>query len=277
MRINILILLLILFSIQTYARTQPDEELFREAKILIFDEKWERAQQKLEELMEEYPESSYYSQSLFYRAKCLGEQKGKETQALNAYKDYLRLKERNQSLSEESEISIIDTAFELFTRGRKSYLREIEGRLDSSNKVIRYYAAFKLSYIEDKKVASRGIPVLKQILSDEADHELRDRAKIALLRVAPQALRDFEEKRYERRARILKIRVYEKGEKRAKISLNIPWALADLALGAIPEEEKKLIREKGYDLDKVIRELTEVRGSIVEIKGEHSVIKMWID
>ncbi len=189
----------------------------------------------------------------------------------------MKLRDRNPSLAEESEISVIDLGYELYKLGKRSYLKEIERKLASSNRVVKYYAAFKLSYIKDRKVASKGISTLKEILKEERDDELRDRAKIALLRVDPKALKDFEEERYERRILILKIRVYKKGEKKAHFSINIPWALADLALGAIPEKEKELIREEGYDLDKLRRELTRFEGNIIEIKGEDTIIKMWID
>ena len=77
-----------------------------------------------------------------------------------------------------------------------------------------------------------------EILEEERDDEFKDRAKIAVLRVDPDALKDFEEERYEGKAKMLKIRVYEEGKKKVKLSLDIPWALADLALAAIPEEEK---------------------------------------
>ena len=76
---------------------------------------------------------------------------------------------------------------------------------------------------------------------------------------------------------MLKIRVFEAGKKKIKLSLDIPWALADLALAAIPEEEKESMRREGYDLDKIMRELTRVKGNIIEIKSEDSVIKIWID
>jgi hypothetical protein len=116
-----------------------------------------------------------------------------------------------------------------------------------------------------------------EILEEERNDELKDRAKIAVLRVDPDALKDFEEERYEGRAKMLKIRVYESGTKEIKLSLDIPWALADLALAAIPEEEKESMRKEGYDLDKIMRELTRVRGNIIEIKSDDSVIKIWID
>ena len=274
--INLGIFLLASMLLQAYAQVKPDEKLFREAKILIFDKEWKEAQGKLEEFLENYPKSPWFSQAIFYKAKCLEEQKGKELEALNEYKKYIKLKGRSESLTEESERSIINLALELYKRGKKSYLKEVEKGLSSSNKVVKYYAAIKLSYVKDKKVATRGIPVLKEIIRKERDYELRDRARIALLRIDPKALKDFEEERYERKAKILKIRAWKKGEKDPYLKINIPWALADLALGAISEEEKALMREEGYDLDRIVKELTEI-GEIIRIEDKDTIIKIWID
>jgi hypothetical protein len=274
--INIGILLLASLLFQAYAQAQPDERLFEKAKVLIFDEEWKGAQEKLEELLEKYPDSPWYSQAVFYRAKCLEEQKGKELQALKTYQDYLKRKDRSKSLSEDSELSIIDLAYGLYQDGRKSYLAEIEKRLSSSNKVVRYFAAIKLSQVEEKKIASRAVPVLKEIIEKEEDDELRDRAKIALLRVDPGVLKDLEEERPVRKAKLVKIRVWKDGELTLKI--NIPWALADLALGSIEEEEKAELRKEGYDLDKITKTLMEAEGVIyIENKEEGTIIKIWIE
>ncbi len=274
--INIGILLLASLLLQAYAQAQPDEKLFQEAKILIFDKEWKDAQEKLEELLEKYPDSAWYSQAVFYRAKCLEERKGKELEALKAYRDYIKRKNRSKSLTEDSELSIIGLAYELYKEGKKSYLSEIEKRLSSSNRVVRYFAAIKLSQVEEKKVASRAVPVLKEIIKKEKDDELRDRAKIALLRVDPGVLKDLEEERSVRGARLLKIRVWKDGELTLKI--NIPWALADLALGSIEEEEKASLKKEGYDLDTITKTLAEAGEIIyIENKEEGTIIKIWIE
>ncbi len=270
------ILLLASLLLQAYAQAQPDEKLFKEAKILIFDKEWKSAQDKLEELLKKYPDSPMFSQAVFYRAKCLEEQKGKELEALKAYKDYIKRKDQSRSLTEDSELSIIGLAYGFYKDGKRSYLAEIEKRLSSSNKVVRYFAAIKLSQVKEKKVAARGVPVLKEIIKKERDDELRDRAKIALLRVDPGVLKDLEEERTEKRARLLKIRVWKDGELTLKI--NIPWALADLALGSISEEEKATLKEEGYDLDTITKTLVEAGEIIyIENKEEGTTIKIWID
>ncbi len=261
-----------------FAQTRVDERLYEEAKILIFDKNWEAAQVKLDSLLEQFPESALKEPALFYRAKCLGERKDKAHEAFAAYDAFLRAVRpggRNASLLEDAEVSLIDLAYALYDKGERAKLAAIEDRLRSPNKVVRYYAAFKLSYVKDKSVSGRAVPVLKGIVDGERDPELRDRARIALLRVDPGALELIGDGRHESRSRILRIQVLEGGKK--KVDINIPWALADLALQAIPDEERSVMRRKGYDLDTIINELAKTGSSIIEINDEGSVIRIWIE
>jgi len=270
------IFLLAAFVFHAYAHTQPDEELFMEAKILIFDKEWKKAQEKLEQLIDEYPDSPWTSQAVFYRAKCLKEQGGKEREALKAYQEYIKRKDRSRSLIVDAEGDIIELAYELYEKGGRSYLSEIEERLTHSNRIVRYIAAIVLSQVEDKKAAAKAVPVLEEIVKKEKDDELRDRAKIALLRIDPDALKDLEDEMPERRALLLKIRVWKHGKLTLKI--NIPWALADVVFGSMSEEEKAELRKEGYDMDTITKTLME-EGGIIEIENpeEGTVIKIWIE
>lgn len=260
------------------AQDRPEEKLFQDAKLLLFDKQWADAQSKLEELIGIHPASPLRGQAMFYRAKCLSERKGMEREALAAYKDYLGLQERNESLAEESENSIIDLAFNLYERGEKTFLKEVEDRLGHKNRSIQYYAAFKLSYAADKAVAAKGVPVLKLIIESERNVELKDRAKIALLRISPQSLKGVSDELPLKGPSVLKIRIYEKGRKETSLSLNIPWALADLALSAISEEDRAKLSKKGYSIDSIIRSLSKNKGEIFTVEDEDgSVIKIWIE
>ncbi|MBD3412937.1 MAG: hypothetical protein GF421_00705 [Candidatus Aminicenantes bacterium] len=274
--IGLALLVMVFSCLQAYSGAQSDEELFREAKILIFDKKWEQAQQKLDDLLELYPQSPLYSQALFYKGRCLSEQKGEERKAIEVYKQYKQQEDADKNLIQESQIKIIDLSFQLFERGQRSFLREIEQALKSRNRAVKYYAAFKLSYTSDERTARKGLPVLGDILEQEKDSELRERAKLAVLRIDPDALRDIQDQEYDSEPKLFCIRVFKKGEKEASFSVNIPWALADLALQSIPEEERESLRKEGYDLDEIMDRLTKINGNIIEIKGEDSIIQIWI-
>ncbi len=274
--INLILFLLAICWLEASMGIQADEKLFKEAKILLFDKEWAKAQEILEEILKDYPESRWYTPALFYKGKCLAEQKGQEVQALAAYNRFIGLRKADKNLIEEAENSIVDLAFSLYTKGKKSYLNEIEKRLESRNDAIRYYAAYKLSFVKDKKIAGKGLPVLKEFLKEVKDDELKDRVKLAILRIDPAAMEDYTEERERPRARMLYIRVFRDGKR--TFSLGLPWALADLALGVIPEKEKAVMRKEGYDVDKIIEQLLEFRGDILEIQDEEEgiLIKVWI-
>jgi len=259
-----------------YAHNQSEEEIFQEAKIMIFDKEWDNAQEKLEELLEDYPDSPLYSQALFYLGRTLENQKGKEKEAIGIFKKYISHSDSSEVLTQEAETSIIKLSFILYEKGRKTYLKEIKTRLYRPNRIVRYYAAIRLSYLKDKREASEAIPILKVILEEEEDQELKDKAKIALLRIDPDYFQDYQENRDERRLMLMRFRVISKKTRAETFSLSIPWALADLALANIPEDAKAELRKEGYDLDRILKEVIEGR-RIIEIETKETIIKIWIE
>jgi hypothetical protein len=265
-------------AVRAYAQAPTDESLFREAKLLVFDKSWQAALDKIDELIDRFPASPLAGQALFYKGECLSGVGGRERDALRAYKSYIRLEEAKPSLVEESEGSIVDLAFDLYERGDASSLGEIESRLDHPNKVVRYYAAYKLSFVSDKREAAKAAPVLSRIVETEKDPELLDRARIALMRVSPGSLKSAEDHapRTGSTARLLRIRIQDKG--REVFALAIPFALADLALNAMDEDDKAVLRRKGYDIAKIIDQLAKSKESILRIAGDDgSIIEIWIE
>jgi len=251
------------------------ERIFQEIKSLVLDEKWTEAEARLDDFIVRYPQSLFFGQALYYRSRCLENQAGKDRAALNSYKEYLRLKDGNKNLDEDAEVSIIDLAMKLYDEGDRGFVREVEERISSPNKVVRYYAAVQLSYVKEKRIADRSVPVLKQILKEERSAELRDRAKIALMRVSPEALADVEEPPSARKPRML--RIFIAGERGEKFEFSIPWSLADLALGALSGEDKAALRAKGYDIAKIIRDVQSAKGNVLEITADGKRIKIWIE
>lgn len=265
----------LLLSAQVTPRT--DEKLLQDAKVLIFDKNWSEAEKKLTILIKDYPGSNYYSQALFYLGKCQAEQEGKEKEALKTLETFLQRTDRVPGLVEEAEIAIVDLAFKLYNQGQKGFGQILQEKLGSPLRVIRYYTAMKMSYLQDKNLAARALPVLLKLLETERDQELMDRARIAILRISPQALKDVPDGSDRRGVKLLKIRVYKKGKKAPSISINLPLSLADLAIQAIPEEEKVRIKEKGYDLDRIISDLVKAKEKLVRIEEDGNIIEIWIE
>jgi hypothetical protein len=256
----------------------PDEKAFQEIKILIFDQKWEEAEAKLDGFVERFPKSPLVPQAVYYRGKCLEERGGREREALAAYRAFIQYRDQSRSLIEDAEVSIIDLALALHSRGDREAWDDLEARLSHPNRSVRQYAALRISTVKDRSLAEMAVPTLELMAEKEANQDLRDRAKIALLRIAPDRLpAERDESRHPRRARLLKFEVFEDGSRKASLSLALPWALADLVLSSIPDKDKQAMRQKGYDIPRIMRELQADEGRILEFKAEGSLIRIWIE
>ena len=253
---------------------QDDRSAFEKAKLLIFDKQWAAALAQLDEVIARYPDGRHFATALFYRGKCQ-EELGARKPALESYERFVK-NSAGSSLAEEARISIVDLAVALHQAREKGYLQKILAMLNDENKVVAYYAAFKLSYLPERQAALQALPVLLKILEKEKDAELRDRARIAVMRLDPARLQGAADRGKGSGAKMLRIRVLEGRERRATLSLNIPLALADLAIQSLSAGQKQALQKKGYDLDQVLSRLTG-QALKIEIQEEGGVFQIWVE
>jgi tetratricopeptide (TPR) repeat protein len=253
---------------------QADKNAFEKAKVLLFDKQWSAALIELDEVIANNADSRYFAAALFYRGKCQ-EELGAKKQALESYEKFVKTS-ASSNLAEEAQISIIDLAAGIYQAGEKSYLHKILERLGHENKVVSYYAAFKLSYLADRKTAALAMPVLQVILDREKDEELRDRAKIAVMRIDPARLKGMDRQNKGLADKTLKIRIFERNNPEEKVSLNIPLALADLALKSLSSEQKRTLQKDGHNLDEILDQLI-AKGMKIDIREKDSVIQIWVE
>jgi tetratricopeptide (TPR) repeat protein len=274
MKKKLFFLMLLIMNLSGFLASQSDQETFEKAKILIFDKQWKAALKQLDDMIATHPASRYFASALFYRAKCQ-EELGISQPALESYEKFVKT-QPDSALAEDALISVIDLSATLFQAGDKAYLQKILELLRHKNKVVSYYAAFKMSYVPDRKTAARALPVLQTILDEEKDEELRDRAKIAVMRIDPARLKGMDRQRRGVADKMLKIRVYDKASRKEKVSLSIPLALADLALKALGAEERRALQKEGYDLDEILEQMTG-KGLKIDIREDDEVIQIWVE
>lgn len=262
----------VLFSMAGAA--DPGDELLEKAKILVFDKQWAAALKHLDELVSRFAGGRAYAPALFYRGKCL-EALGSAGPALESYEQYVAAAPAS-NLAEEALVSVVDLAAGLYRSGEKAYVKKILALLDSGNKVVSYYAALKLSSLPDRDGVARALPVLLRILEKEPDEELRDRAKIAVMRIDPARLKQADGRGRQAAGRLLKIYVAEKGDPRGKISIAIPLALADVALRSLGAQEKQALKKEGYDVDKLLEQLLG-EGKKIDIQADGVTVRIWIE
>ena len=78
---------------------------------------------------------------------------------------------------------------------------------------------------------------------------------------------------------MLRVRIFDKGVARAKVTVNLPMALADLLFKSLPEEAKRNLRLKGYDAEslRVVWPALAARASVVmDRRGTHRAAEFTI-
>lgn len=264
-----------LFTGTLAAEKTSAKELFNDAKLALFDRQWDIALDKLDLLSREYPDSSYANRVLFYKGRCYQEKKMAK-EALEYYKKFIKVT-GNATLKADAESSMIDLNGFLYKKEKKTrYLQDIASLLRSKAVEVRYYAAFKLSYIKNKTYARKAVPVLKMIVEIEDDNDLVDRARLAIMRIDPGLLKEDTGSR-DVELRVLTIQVIDKNNGgKDSFSLSIPFALANLALQSIPEDARELLKEKGYSVNELLKIIAKSGGDVFKIESEDVVFRIWI-
>jgi len=266
-------------------RAEPDPGDLRTAKALFFDKKYAEARTAWKELRSSGAPGA--DVALFWIARC-SEGLGEHERALGEYGEFLAENPAERTLADEARTSRIGLATRLYKAGKREHLPIVRQGLSDSSTTVRYFAAFQLASL-GPELGQAAVPVLKKIVAEERDEDLVERAKLGLLRVDPQALagvaapstRKPVEAEGPRRkeATWIRVRFYEKGGEGAKVSINLPMALAELVYKSLPDNARDELRKQGYDADTFWERLKELGPTdIIEVVGsDGGKLRIWIE
>ncbi len=271
------------------AAAQPDAERLRVAKSLFFDKKYAEARELWREARQAGGPDA--EQAAFWVARCSDGLEENE-RALSEYSEYLARRPQDAALAEEARTNRVRLATRLYEAGKRQHLTVLRDALADKSKTVSYFAAFQLASL-GREVGQPAVPVLKKIIAEEQDEDLVERAKLRLLKVDPNALAEPPPPATTPRPRPqaqpapgparaatwVRVRIFEGGGREAKVSINLPIALADLVFKSLPDEARRDLRLKGYDADNFWERLKKLGPTdIIEIVGDRGErIKIWIE
>ena len=266
------------------AEAAKDQDLFNQGKILMFDKQWSAARETFQRVIREYPRSPLAAQAHYFSARTL-QLEGKESDALRAYEEFLQKfpKESHADafLPVEARTAIVELAASLVEKGNAGYKDRVAAALEDSRKDVRYFAAIRASYLSDSKLKDQAVPILREIVEKERERELVDRAKLGLFRIDPGALqpeRPPAAKSNRSEGRLFHLVIIEDGQREPKVELKLPMALAELALAALPEEQRRKLRLKDFDIDNIWESLKKLDATeILTVRDGGTTVKIWIE
>lgn len=258
---------------------QADAEKLRAAKALFFDRSYAEARAAWQEVREAGGHDA--KTALFWIARC-SESLGEGERALDEYGRFLASRPADRALVEEAKTSRVALAVKLRKRGRPGHLDLAREALNDRSRTVRYFAALQMASL-GPETGRPAVPVLKEILANEKDDDLVERAKLALLRIDRAALAEASPVQHRRgsakEASWIRVRIYEKGKSSPHVSINLPVALAELVFKSLPDDALADLRREGYDAGKFWERLKQTGPTeILTIEGEDGGrIQVWIE
>lgn len=269
---------------------QADAERLRTAKTLFFDRKYAEARQAWE-AVRVAARGVEAEAPAYWVARC-SENLGESERALKEYDAFLALRPKDRALVDEARTSRVSLAAKLYKAGNKAHVQVLREALNDPSRTVRYYDALQMSGL-DAEMGKLAAPVLCQVLQQEKDADLVDRAKLGLMRWDPAALsgcgRATATARTTapaaprtargREAHWVHVRITEKGGTKPKVSINLPLGLAEMLFKSLPEDAKADLRREGYDPETFWSRLRQLGPSeIISIEGDEGErIQIWTE
>jgi hypothetical protein len=263
-----------------------DQEVFNQAKVLMFEQKWDGARQVFQRLIRDFPQSGLAPQAYYYSAYCLQLQK-KPEEALLAYEQFLQKYPNEPGYASQARQTIVQTSASLLEQGKTAYRERLVTALKDPRKEVRYIAAIRGSSLRDRELDPLCIPVLKEIVAKEKQQDLVAPASIALLRLDPAALArpaskspagKGNPKQDTAGVKMLHLQIFENGDQKAPtVELNFPVSFAQIAILALDEPTKAELRKKGFDIENIWEGLNRLSPTnILTVRNGLRVVKLWI-
>ena len=158
------IILLLFFAVSGISQTKDESDyiIHQKAKKYCIDQKWEKALDLFQQLIDDYPDSQYLDDAHFWIGYCLEKKEGSEIEAFLAF-ETLKDEFNNSTWVDDAIVHQISLAEKLVKMGREPFISFLSEKSRSEDEKIRQQAALSLGRLNDK----RALPVLAEI----KDHE----------------------------------------------------------------------------------------------------------
>ncbi len=264
------------------APAQSCEELMREIKLAVFDEKWPQVQADTGRLLAEHPQCRHRQQATYVRAQALDRQ-GKGAEALAAYQGFLDGYCQGGSPALDCGLarsSLYDLAGREYARQKRPemLLLLLDGLADPGDSGI--LAALTLADLPDATARARALPRLLSAYTSDVDPDVRNRICLAVLKIDPDRspCSSGREARDEGGApSLISVELFNKEENRVELRVNMPVALADAVIKALPPQVHQEMAKEGIDIQAIYQAIREhSRGTLFSAETDDMTIRIWL-
>jgi hypothetical protein len=255
--------------------------LMRSIKLEVFDQNWEKVQAESTRLLSTYPDCPQRRQAAYLRAQAL-DKGGQSTQALAAYEGFLKNycdPPEGVMHCELAQLALYDLAGRLVQgENHREALAILVKGLDQPGDA-GVFAALTLADQPDKTMQNDALPHLKEALAAGLDRDVRNRVCLAILKIEPGPSPCAEPATglVPGSPSLISVEVFDKQESAIRLRLNMPVALADAVVRALPDEIRDEMNLEGIDIKSIFASIrSNSMGTIFELETNDMKVRIWL-
>ncbi|HET8946235.1 MAG TPA: hypothetical protein VFQ07_04580 [Candidatus Polarisedimenticolia bacterium] len=278
------------------ARAASDESLLRDAKIAQYDGDWDTVLRSSDSLLRRYPASPLAPQAEFHRARALAHMPGREAEAAEAFRGFIRQhpRDRDRLLVDQAWSGLFSLACEGKRRASPACSATLGEGIADPSLYVSTLAAIRAADAGDPAVRRSAVPILKRAYDLENDTEIRNEILIALLKIDPRQVPPpppappappraaAQDPAVPPLPSLVKMTIYNKASKTYDLKINLPVAFAQILVDALGKEERSALKDsaaaKGVDLDDIFKAIRKNgQGRLLDMDAPDSRIEVWIE
>jgi hypothetical protein len=266
------------------AMAQQDEcdALMRQLKLDAFDQRWDAVREGSERLLAGFPACPHRAQAAFLKAQAL-DRTGALPEALAATTAFLDGYCRGGGAPsidcDLARTSRLNLAGRLYRqRGASSDLAILtEGlALPGDAGII---AALTLADLPQPEARRAALPRLEKALDEKLDEDVRNRVCLALVKIEPSGARCGQQAASAagEGPTLISVEIFDRAADRVELRINLPVALAEAVVRALPADVLAEMTEQGVDVKAIFAAVrNQTSGPIFEMVTEDQRVRIWL-
>jgi hypothetical protein len=278
------------------APAASDESLLRDAKIAQYDGDWNTVLKSSDSLLRRYPASPLAPQAEFHRARALAHLPGREAEATEAFRGFIRQhpRDRDRLLVDQAWSGLFSLACEGPRRASPACSSTLAEGIADPSLYVSTLAAIRAADAGEPAVRRSAAPILKRAYDLENDTEIRNEILIALLKIDPRQVPPpppappappraaAQDPAIPPLPSLVKMTIFNKASKRYDLRINLPVAFAQILVDSLGKEERSALKDsaaaKGVDLDDIFKAIRRNgQGRLLDVDAPDSRIEVWIE
>ncbi|MFQ5720309.1 MAG: hypothetical protein ACE5IK_12240 [Acidobacteriota bacterium] len=256
-------------------------DLMRELKLVTFDGDWVQVEHLARRLIDLGPDCEHREPASRLLAQALDRQ-GRDTEAFVAYDRFLAsfCSDTTRLTCSRARTDLYRLATSLYSsEHRQKYLDVLLDGMEQDGDT-GLVAALDVAALPAPRLRALALPRLKSAYAGDLDSDIRDRVCLAMMKIDPRSApcasgpSGGDDGSL---AELISVEVFDKTTGKPQLRVNMPVALAEAVIRALPDSVHEEMAKEGVDIREIFQAIREQHsGTLFEAETEEMKVRIWL-